>query len=141
MPIGRLLAVTGRLTGQHVQRLLEAHGLTHAGWVVLTRLAEQDGLTQRELADSCFVSAATITGVVDTLERDGLVTRVRTSDDRRVSRLSLTPDGRERIGKCIALVAQEMGPIFAGVTDREEAVVRRFLVRTLGRLADKESPA
>jgi DNA-binding MarR family transcriptional regulator len=143
-PLGKLLAVTGRVMGAHVQRILESVDLTHAGWVTLARLLEQDELPLRDLAEACFVSPATITGVVDTLERDGLVERRRADTDRRVVRLALTDAGRERTHRARALVMAEAHDLFHDLPPAEEAVVRAFLSRTLTRVLErqeKETPA
>jgi DNA-binding MarR family transcriptional regulator len=134
VPVGRLLALTGRLLSARFQRFLDAEGLSHSGWLVLMKLGDADGLTQREVADRCYVTQATVTGVVDTLERDGLVVRERGTDDRRVVRVRLTDTGRSRLAKAKATVHAEMAPLFADLTAREEAVVRRFLTRTVRRL-------
>ncbi len=134
MPLGRLLSVAGRLLSQHFHTLLESADLSPAGWHVLMRLQQQDGLTQRELAELCWVTPATITGVVDTLEREGLVSRERDTEDRRVVRLQLTPAGRKRFETTKNLVTEQITPLFADVSARDEAVVRRFLVRTVDRL-------
>src|SRR4051794_25990865 len=91
-PIGRLLGVAGRMVGARFQRALEAEGMSHAGWQVLLAVGSADGLTQREVADRCYVTSGTVTGVVDTLERDGLVTRERGTDDRRVVHVRLTAE-------------------------------------------------
>lgn len=137
-PLGKLLAVTGRVIGAHMQRLLETVGLTHAGWVTLARLHEQDELPLRDLADACFVSPATITGVVDTLEREGLVVRRRADADRRVVRLALTDAGRARTEAARALVLAEARELFADLDPADEAVVRAFLARTLTRVLERQ---
>jgi DNA-binding MarR family transcriptional regulator len=137
-PLGKLLAVTGRVMGAHVQRMLETVGLTHAGWVTLARLLEQDELPLRDLADACFVSPATITGVVDTLEREGLVERRRADADRRVVRLALTDAGRERTHRARAVVMAEARELFDDLSPADEAVVRAFLARTLTRVLERQ---
>ena len=134
LPIGRLLGITGRQLTARIQRLLEDEGLTHAGWVVLQRLGEEDGLTVRELADLCFVSAPSITGVVDTLERDGFVVRRRMEADRRVVRLALTDAGRARLTAAKRVVRRTARSLFADLTPADEITVRRFLTTTLERL-------
>jgi DNA-binding MarR family transcriptional regulator len=137
-PIGRLLGIAGRMVAAHFQRLLDAQGLTHAGWQVLLVLGHAEGLTQREVADRCYVSAAALTGIVDTLERDGLVVRERGTDDRRVVRVRLTQEGRTRLDGAKATLAAEIAPLFGDLSERDEKVVRRFLLRTVRRLgADK----
>lgn len=133
-PIGRLLGVAGRMVAVRFQRLLDAQGMTHAGWQVLMALGHAGELTQREVAERCYVTPASVTGVVDTLEREGLVVRERDGGDRRVVRVRLTPAGRTRLERARRVVAAEMAPLFGDLTPREEAVVRRFLIRTMRRL-------
>jgi DNA-binding MarR family transcriptional regulator len=134
VPVGRLLAIAGRLMSARFERFLDAQGLSHTGWLVLIKLGDGDALSLREVADRCYVTQATVTGVVDTLERDGLVVRERGTADRRVVRLRLTNTGRDRLAAAKANVAREMAPLFGDLTPREEAVVRRFLTRTVRRL-------
>ncbi|HEV2889267.1 MAG TPA: MarR family transcriptional regulator [Frankiaceae bacterium] len=135
-PLGRLLGIAGRMTAARFQRLLESQGMTHAGWQVLLALTETDGLTQREVAERCYVTPATVTGVVDTLERDGLVTRVRGADDRRVVKVCLTDEGRARLARTKREAARQMDAVFGDLSARDEAVVRRFLDRTIERLQE-----
>jgi DNA-binding MarR family transcriptional regulator len=133
-PIGRLLGFAGRMVGQRFQQVLDAEGLTHAGWQVLLLLAKSDHLTQREVAERVYVTQATVTGVMDTLERENYVIRERDEHDRRVVRVHLTLDGRVRVEQAMQRVSAEMRPLFDDMTVREEAVVRRFLTRTVRRL-------
>ena len=59
------------------------------------RVLDSDGpLPHSRLARRVMVKSSTITGVVDRLERKGFVRRVRTSADRRVITIELTPEGR-----------------------------------------------
>ncbi len=118
------------------ERLLESQGMTHAGWQALLAIGAAERLTQREVAERCYVTPATVTGVVDTLERDGLVVRERDTADRRVVRVRLTDEGRARLARTKKAAAKEMGALFDDLTEREEAVVRRFLTRTIERLGD-----
>lgn len=136
MPLGRLLGVAGGMVQKRFQRFLDAQGLTHAGWQVLQTLGHDDGLTQRQVAERCFVTAATVTGIVDTLERDGLVERERDPGDRRLVRLRLTAEGRKRLANARRRAGEVMAPVFGDLPAREEAVVRRFLLRTIDRLSE-----
>jgi DNA-binding MarR family transcriptional regulator len=139
-PLGRLLGVAGRMVAARFERALQAEGMSHAGWQVLQVVGASDGLTQREVAERCYVTSGTVTGVVDTLERDGLVVRERGTDDRRVVRVRLTKEGRRRLDKARRTVMATMQPLFEDVPAREEAVVRRFLLRTIGRLSEEGTP-
>jgi DNA-binding MarR family transcriptional regulator len=139
-PLGRLLGIAGRMTAARFHRLLEEQGMTHAGWQLLLALDGTDGLTQREVAERCYVTPATVTGVVDTLERDGLVTRERGTADRRVVRVRLTGEGSSRLAATKRAAGRAMAPVFGDLTSRDEAVVRRFLVRTVERLSEEGTP-
>lgn len=61
---------------------------------ILTTLEKHGPLTHGELADSERVRPPTITAAVDRLEQDGLVTRERCDNDRRVIRVDISPAGR-----------------------------------------------
>lgn len=54
-------------------------------------------LPMHELAHQINASSPAMTGIVDRLERQGLVQRVRNDDDRRVVLISLTDDGRAAV--------------------------------------------
>lgn len=68
--------------------------LTPAQYSVLRLLWQRDGRQFSELASACCCSPSTITGVVDTLEGKGLVTREPNPQDRRSLLVRLTEMGR-----------------------------------------------
>ena len=68
-------------------------GLTPAQYGVLHLLWEQDRRPFKDFAEALLCSPATITGIVDTLERKGLVTRALNPNDRRSFLAALTDDG------------------------------------------------
>ena len=70
-------------------------GLTADQFVILTALAEADGVTQKELARRTASDANTMSEMLGRLERRGLVTRKRDASDGRARRVSLTESGRE----------------------------------------------
>ncbi len=127
-PLPRLVAIAGGLLSNGWRRVLEQHGLATSGLVLLFTLSGENELTHREAARRCWVSAGTLTGVVDALEEEGLVTRHPDRSDRRIVRLALTPAGKERVSAAGAALSREFGPVDGGLTDDEAAVVRRYLV-------------
>ncbi|MEU6073061.1 MarR family transcriptional regulator [Micromonospora sp. NPDC047074] len=133
-PLGRLLVVAGHLTGQRWNRYLaEEHGLTQAGMVTLMTLAQHGELPHRTVAEHGFVRPATLTGIVDTLERDGLVARQRDETDRRSVRLAITPAGRARLDALTAVLhsGHPLTPVDADPA--KAAVIREFLVQVIAR--------
>jgi DNA-binding MarR family transcriptional regulator len=80
----------------HVKGLtLRRANLTPPQFFILTTLWENDGRTLKELAGLSGCTPATLTGVVDTLERKGLVVREANPADRRSLLLRLTGAGRD----------------------------------------------
>ncbi|SBW08154.1 Transcriptional regulator, MarR family [uncultured Eubacteriales bacterium] len=63
---------------------------------ILNYLLEQGGgLTQRELADACYLDATTLSRALDRLEERGLVSRSTNGANRRANLITLTPEGEE----------------------------------------------
>ena len=75
---------------------LDVHELTSAQWGPLMRLRTTGGSTVAELARWLQVDAGAMTRLLDRLEKKGLCKRVRSTEDRRVVQVELTPEGRGR---------------------------------------------
>ena len=133
-PLGRLLAVGGRMFSQRFGETLAGYGMTPAGYAVLSRLSTAGRMAARDVASACYVRPATVTGVVDTLEREGLVCRVRDQADRRMVAIELTSAGRERLRSSEQGVRRLLDPLFAGLSKKDEYVVREFLVTVIDQL-------
>jgi DNA-binding MarR family transcriptional regulator len=70
---------------------------------VLTTLTEAEGISQQELAQRLYVTKGNISGLLDRLERAGLVERRSTAADRRQYSIHLTASGRAAAERAIAL--------------------------------------
>ena len=82
---------------QFMERAAEQYGLSEGRLQVLMRLRHQGDSSLGGLAEAMHVSARNITGLVDHLERDGLVVRVPDREDRRSVRARLTDQGLQLI--------------------------------------------
>ncbi len=91
------LKIAGRMLGLLQERWAETHGLTQGRLGVLFRLYRCGDTPLGDLADDLESTPRNITGLVDHLERDGLVERVPDPEDRRSVRARLTEAGRVRI--------------------------------------------
>lgn len=72
-------------------------GWSWAGFRIMFTVLVAGPLEERELARLAGVSRASISAVLNTLERDGLVARARRSGDRRLVTVDLTAVGRDRL--------------------------------------------
>jgi DNA-binding MarR family transcriptional regulator len=131
MAIPHLTALAGHLLSRNWSRLMsQQHGVTVAGGTVLVLLAGGEA-TPREIARRCWVNPATMTGIIDTLEREGLVRRRRDESDRRQVRLSLTPRGRSLAVEVSAAIRVQRRPTPTELDPEQAAVVRRYLIETI----------
>lgn len=78
-----------------MSRRLKPFGLTPEQWSVLNRLAEQDGISQRVLAERTFKDQPTTARILDKLMALGLVRRDDSASDRRAFVIAITAAGRE----------------------------------------------
>lgn len=78
------------------QRLREI-GLTIPQFDVLSTLTENDGMTQQQMAERLYVTKGNISGILDRLTQQGLVTRTALATDKRSNALSLTAKGRNLV--------------------------------------------
>jgi|tagenome__1003787_1003787.scaffolds.fasta_scaffold20931678_3 DNA-binding MarR family transcriptional regulator len=135
-PVGQLFALAARLSGSMWVRLLGEHlGIGWTAFNVLSQLDAADGQTTKDIAQASMVAPSTLTGVVDTLEKDGLIERRRSDTDRRVIRLHLTGTGRQRLSGSAAKLATEFDELFDHVDADDEPVIRRFLLAAIDRFS------
>ena len=77
----------------HSRKLVAQYGITGPQLVCLVTLCDDGAMTSAELSRRVFVSASTITGIIDRLERAGYVVRKRDDIDRRRVLLQPTDTG------------------------------------------------
>jgi len=75
--------------------LLEPLGLTYPQYLVMLILWEEKSLSVKALGERLALDSGTLTPLLKRLEQRGLVTRQRDTEDERVVRISLTPDGQK----------------------------------------------
>lgn len=123
----RILTV---MTGE-VDAALEPRGLTSAQWVPLLKLHFGYASTVAELARTCQLDTGAMTRLLDRLEAKGLVTRVRSSEDRRVVNLELTPEGREAAQQIPPTLCTIQNAMLQGLSMEEWQQLKDLLRRIL----------
>lgn len=108
---------------------LRAHDLTFPQWMLMKSLARRGPLPARELGDSCGLTPANVTGVVDRLEEAGFVTRTRSDEDRRVVFVELTKAGRAKTDQILGVAEGSLASMFEGWSDKELVELRTLLGR------------
>ena len=110
-------------------------GLTLPGWRVLAALHEKDGRRMGELSDTTSIEVSTLTRLVDSLERDGLVQRRRDRVDARAVALHVTAAGRRLTQRLLPLAERYETAALAGFSAREAAALKAALRRVYANMA------
>ena len=130
-----LLAVATRTMGTFWGQSVQGAGISPAGLAVLRVLAARNGLKSSEVAARGWSTPGTVTTVVDTLVRDGLVRRERDYQDRRVVRLYVTERGMDKLIETLAQAGPRWRDAFDFVEPADEPVIRQFLINTIERFS------
>ena len=122
----RAMVAVRRLRGRETHR---AGTPSFAQYPILFALAERDDLSNGELAFAADVSPATVTGLLDSLVELGLVTRSRSSIDRRIVTCSLTGDGRRLVAERRAIFERRWDDALAEFSPDELATAAAVFER------------
>jgi DNA-binding MarR family transcriptional regulator len=88
-------------------------GLTVPQITVLEELANEDGLSLKELSRRLSLSHSTVSGIIDRLEKRELVQRTTDAQDRRASRILLSPSVRAYIREVVP--SRRLGPLLGAL--------------------------
>ena len=114
---------------EHIQRMtIKESGLTPSQFFLLQTLHKQGDIPLKDLAEACNCTRATITGMVDVLEREGLVKRLPNPHDRRSLLAGLTPEGERRLSQSPSL-DRTYQTCCAGLAPHEYGVLNTLLLR------------
>ena len=84
--------------------LFQEFGVTEQQWRVLRVLWEQKHLTSAQISNLTLLPSPSLVGILDRLERKGLVKRLRSTSDRREINITITNLGRELQSKVMPKV-------------------------------------
>src|SRR3982751_1579276 len=111
------------------QTVANAVGVSSSDLECLDFLNLEGRVTAGRLAELTGLTTGAITGVVDRLEKAGLVRRERDEDDRRKVFISIVPENVAKIGKYYEQLQRTMQGVFDGYTDAELRLLLRFALQ------------
>lgn len=105
-----------------LDQFLGSYDLLQGRWWVLILLMREDDLSSvpSKLAEQAGVSRATMTGLLNGLQRDGLVSRVTDMTDRRQSRVRLTGKGQKKLDEVMPDYYQRLNKLMS-VFDQQQS--------------------
>jgi DNA-binding MarR family transcriptional regulator len=117
-------------------------GLTGPQLAVIKMLEPVGKLSLSELSWKIRARNSTVTGIIDRMEREGLVERKRSEKDRRVIHIVLTKKGRELARDIDVEPVQLFRRVLGELSGRDAAELRKILIRLarrVGELADESN--
>jgi len=97
--LGFLIHDVSRLRRSAFDRCLKPLNVTRSQWWVLAYLSREDGMTQSQLAEELDLGKVAVGGLIDRLEKAGLLRRAADASDRRINRIFLEPKSKQLIAR------------------------------------------
>ncbi|HEX7457067.1 MAG TPA: MarR family transcriptional regulator [Ginsengibacter sp.] len=125
-------AIARRLQKNFKQSGIE---ITIEQWSVLYHLWKEEGQSQQQLCDATFRDKPSITRLVDNLERQKLVKRVPSKEDRRINLIYLTKEAVSLQEKTMALANKTLNEALEGVTNGQIEIAKEVLQKVYDNLS------
>lgn len=120
--LGYLLKEASSALRTAMENVLRPLGMTVTHYACLELLAQRPGLSNSELARGAFVTRQSMNVLLQTLERNGHVTRPTEAPVGKILPTRLTPLGRRSLAKASAAVRSVEVRMLSGMTDAEQTV-------------------
>ena len=101
--------------------------ITPEQWTVLLFLWERDGVSQQELCNATFKDKPSMTRLIDHMEKQGLVVRIASRDDRRANLIYLTRQGRDLEERTGWVANRTLKEALEGLTTEELRISQEVL--------------
>ncbi|MDD2369479.1 MAG: MarR family transcriptional regulator [Sulfuricurvum sp.] len=125
--IGFLIAKARNVLKNEFEKELKPYSLSYAHRIILIRLCEKDGLTQKDLAEDTYFEQSNLTLMLNKLELKGLVERVQKESDRRAYLVTITPKGRKLRNALVQMGENVMERALHGVNDTQKTELAKLL--------------
>lgn len=116
---------------------MKTYNITPSQFEVLTTLWNEDGIVLSELSRRLSREEATITGIIDRLERKRLVVRMRSQFDRRVIKVYLTKHASEIRNNLMKMQVETSRDIAGDFTEQDINILETLLRKMLTKIEEK----
>jgi DNA-binding MarR family transcriptional regulator len=127
--IGFLMGVTYRKLSNLLHQRLKQYDITPEQWAVLSRVREQEGLIQKELAARSGKDKPTTTRILDALESKQLITKKPDTSDRRSLLVYITEKGNSLIEQTISIERQTLADATVGISKSDHDLLIQLLLQ------------
>src|SRR6185503_14113917 len=127
-----LMVQLARMAGHRVGKALTAMEMRTHEFAVLNHLSESGPLSQQQLGQALRINPSNLVGLLDLLEADGLLVRVRDPQDRRRHIVTLTAMGRGRLMRAWEAAEAAEADLLSPLSHQEREQLRGMLERLVG---------
>lgn len=134
-PLGYQVFEVARLMKRRFEEQAKSHGITLPQWRALAQIATHDGISQRALSGQIDADPMTVSGILDRLEKRGLIERYPDPADSRAKLARLTAAGEDlfQTARQVALAMYESA--VAGLTPAEREALQSGLEKMSANLS------
>ncbi len=122
-----IIGKASRLLGNRISKNLSVHQVTAEQWNILASLWQNNGQSQQSLADTADKNKASVTHLIDNLEKRKLVERRADIEDRRNKNIFLTKEGEELQESLSKIVKKTTRQATEGIDKKDLKAVRKAL--------------
>lgn len=112
-----------------LEKRMAPFGVTRGQWYFLRVLWTKDGVSQRELSESVGMMEPTTVIALQSMEKTGLVRRIRSTEDKRKAQVWLTPKAKKLKGRLLPAARHITMQAREGVTRAEFELFRDVILR------------
>ena len=116
----------------HSKHLSKTSGLTSPQLLIMLEIDKDSGINSSQVAKNVNLSAATVTNILDRLENKNLITRVRSTQDKRKVSLHLTDNGQALLQNAPQALQEHFIANFSSLAQWEQSQ----LLSSMERLAE-----
>ncbi len=128
------LSQSYQLAQKECRDALRGSGLTQPQFEVLSQIADEEGIPLTRIGENMLVTGGNITGIIDRLERDGLVKRKRDREDRRIIRAFFTAKGKRLYQGAVPAYDRFLKNVFGDMSGADHSRLQKSFDNLKGKL-------
>ncbi len=132
-----ILGKTSRLLSNRISKNMAVHHVTAEQWTILASLWRHDGQSQQALADIANKNKASITHLIDNLEKRALVVRQPDESDRRNKLIFLTEEGKSLQEALAKIVKQTTKEVTHDIDKKDLKSAKKVMKKMIERLLEE----
>lgn len=117
---------------------LAVYNITRVQWIALYYIGRNEGITQKELSEEMDLKESTVARLIDRLEKENTVQRIKDVKDRRISKLYLTEEGKEKKEALLPIGENFSNEAIKGISEGDLEIFKDVLNKIVINLIEEQ---